>query len=151
MNPVRCSRFSVSVLLSLLLVSCGNFARVAPDGSVTIQQGFASSIQESTMQVKRTKEGVVTVTAAQSNYDGTSVPNNITGTVGTGVTAKYAFKTADSNNQASTAGKVIDSKTQLGAQKLSNDAAAKAGQQANFGKLIDKGTFSTGQTLPTPK
>ena len=88
-------------LLCLALAACGNVAHISKEGEVDIEQGFMSTIAESTMQVKRTKEGAVTVTAAQSNFDGTAVPNNVIGTTGAVQLGRQAVQTNNNNNTAS--------------------------------------------------
>ena len=88
--------------LGLILTSCGTMTRVSSTGEVTIQQGFASSIQQSTVTVTPNGPGKYpTIVAIQTGYDGTSVINNITGAVVTGLTLAEAQKLVQSNNHLS--------------------------------------------------
>lgn len=127
--------------------SCAPFVAVSDD-KVVIHGGIASKTDGFSGKVKT--KGGSTVAWSIVNTDSTAVPGKALDTItGLGL-AKYAFKTADSNN----AKEVSVNRDNLSAQtqqlQITKDAEAKAGQQANFKNLTDQGTFATGQALPTP-
>lgn len=127
-------RAGAAYILMLALTSCGTYTKVSSTGDVTIQQGLASSIQQSAVSVTPNGPGKYpTVTAVQTGYDGTSVINNSIATLVPISLAKYGFKTKDSNNAAS----VANNKTAAapGIIKAKGDAAVNLTNAQNAPQL----------------
>jgi len=100
--------------------------------------------------------------ASQHGADGSSLVHDHQASFKDGVQALGSYATAqaagavtkavtESNNAAATTQAKNASDAATAQAKISADAAAKSGQQANFGKLIDAGTFAQGQSLPAGK
>ena len=144
---------AVSLLLCLFMVQCAPYIDTKHG---IVSGGFLSTVQGFSGKAKFA-DGSSAVWSV-NGYDGTTVANNAMTAITTGLATKYAFKTVDSNNTATTTQQANTLNAQTTQAKNAADAAnagksidaaaAKtAGQQANALPLAT----ATGHGPPLPK
>lgn len=134
MNAAKGARTLLSATVLALLCSCGPFIDtkhgIVSGGFMSTTQGFSGK-----MKALDGSSAVWSITGT----DSTSVPNNAMGMISTVSAGNNLLKGQQSNNLTDVKKAGIASKTQLGSQKLTNDAAATAGKQDIAKTLIQNG------------
>lgn len=118
----------LALIISMMagLASCGTFTRVDPSGATTIQAGVLSSIQAVVIQVKPGRTGMApTVTISQTGFDGTSVANNLAGTIVPVAAIHGTTAVTRSNNVTGLKKAGVSSKEKLGLAKIDADKTTK--------------------------